>query len=201
MAGMHFLIGFRTDDYIILASDKSAFAYGAIVVSREHDKAVKLGQKTYMQVIGESGDVSNFSDFAQRNMSLYKMRNGYELSPRATHFWLRKYIADALRSENYWRVDVLLGGFDDKENKAWLSSIDYLGNGIEDQNYLFRGFPGRFCYAIMDTMYHPRMTQDEGIAAVKRCINESRSRFVANLPDFNVMIIDKNGSRVLDQVL
>ena len=187
-----------------------------------------------MQVIGESGDVSNFSDFAQRNMSLYKMRNGYELSPRATHFWLRKYIADALRSENYWRVDVLLGGYDDKENKAWLSSIDYLGNGIEEQvrfsrrlfpqifslwkfrvetwsssesnllnfqNYLFRGFPGRFCYAILDTLYHPGMTQEEGIAAVKRCINESRSRFVANLPDFNVMIIDKDGSRVLDQVL
>lgn len=65
------------------------------------------------------------------------MRNGYELSPEATHFWLRKQIADALRSENYWRVDCLIGGFDDKHNKSWLSSIDYLGNGIENQVFLF----------------------------------------------------------------
>lgn len=31
---MHFLVGLRTDDYVILAADKSAFAFGAIVVSQ-----------------------------------------------------------------------------------------------------------------------------------------------------------------------
>lgn len=31
---MHFLVGYRTDKYVILASDKSAFAFGALSVSQ-----------------------------------------------------------------------------------------------------------------------------------------------------------------------
>ncbi|VDM85065.1 unnamed protein product [Strongylus vulgaris] len=29
--GMHFLIGIATDEYVILASDKATFAYGAVL--------------------------------------------------------------------------------------------------------------------------------------------------------------------------
>uniref|UniRef100_A0A7E4V7B1 Proteasome subunit beta type-4 n=1 Tax=Panagrellus redivivus TaxID=6233 RepID=A0A7E4V7B1_PANRE len=153
-----------------------------------------------MSVTGESGDVINFSDYALRNYSLYKIRHTYETSPKSTHFWLRKNIASALRSENYWRVDLLLGGYDDLEGKAWLSSIDYLGNGIERQNYLFRGFTGRFCYAIMDTLYKKDLPLEQGIDAVKQCIKEARKRFVANLPNFSLLVIDKDGTRVLDDI-
>ncbi|KAH7693022.1 proteasome subunit beta type 2 [Aphelenchoides avenae] len=74
--GMHFLVGLRTDDYVILAADKSAFAFGAIVVSQEENKEFQLGDKLYMTVIGETGDVANFGDWAKRNLYLYKLRNG-----------------------------------------------------------------------------------------------------------------------------
>lgn len=33
MSGTHFLIGICTNDYVILAADRSCFAYGAIVVA------------------------------------------------------------------------------------------------------------------------------------------------------------------------
>lgn len=33
MSGMHFLIGICTNDYVILAADRSCFAHGAIVVT------------------------------------------------------------------------------------------------------------------------------------------------------------------------
>jgi hypothetical protein len=33
MSGINFLIGYRTDKYVILASDKSAFAFGALRVT------------------------------------------------------------------------------------------------------------------------------------------------------------------------
>uniref|UniRef100_A0AC35GJG1 Uncharacterized protein n=1 Tax=Panagrolaimus sp. PS1159 TaxID=55785 RepID=A0AC35GJG1_9BILA len=82
-----------------------------------------------------------------------------------------------------------------------LSSIDYLGNGIEQQNYLFRGFTGRFCYAIMDTLYRPDMTLEQAMDAVKQCIKESKKRFVANLPNFNVLVIDKDGTHHHEDII
>lgn len=86
-----------------------------------------------MTAIGEAGDADNFGDWAKRNIYLYKLRHNYELSPRAAHHWLRKNIAQNLRTEDFWRVDLLLGGYDDQEKKAFLGSVDYLSTGVDDQ--------------------------------------------------------------------
>ncbi|KAK5972059.1 Proteasome subunit beta [Trichostrongylus colubriformis] len=198
--GMHFLIGIATNDYVILASDKATFAYGAVLADNENDKEYRLGRKLTMMCIGEEGDVAQFGDWTKRNIRLYAIRNGYELCPKSAHHWIRRGIAEALRTEDYYAVDVLLGGYDDKENKAFLGSVDYLGNGLGDQPYLFRGFCGRFCYAIMDREYKKNMTEEEGLSLLNKCIAEAKRRFVANLPGYKVVIIDKKGYRQLADI-
>lgn len=62
---------------------------------------------------------------------------GYELSPQAGHHWLRQNIAKNLRSEDYWQVNMLLGGYDKIQKKTFLGSIDYLGNGVSNQVKIF----------------------------------------------------------------
>ncbi|CAI5439207.1 unnamed protein product [Caenorhabditis angaria] len=201
MAGMHFLVGISTDDYVILAADKATFAYGAILADSENDKEYRLGKKLTMMCIGEEGDVAQFGDWTKRNLQLYSVRNGYEVSPASAHHFVRRSIAHGLRSSDRYTVDVLIGGYDEKEEKAFLGSVDYLGNGLAKQPYLFRGFCGRFCYAIMDREYKKNMSEAEGLIMMKKCIGEAKRRFVANIPGYKVVIIDKNGYRKLDDVL
>ncbi|KIH57618.1 peptidase, T1 family [Ancylostoma duodenale] len=189
--GMHFLIGIATDDYVILASDKATFAYGAVLADDNNDKEYRLGKKLTMMCIGEEGDVAQFGDWTKRNIRLYAIRNGYELCPKSAHHWIRRGIAEALRTEDYYAVDVLLGGYDDKENKAFLGSVDYLGNGLDNQPYLFRGFCGRFCYAIMDREYKKNMSEAEGLSLLNKCIAEAKKRFVANIPGYKVSLVHK----------
>ncbi|KAJ1372526.1 Proteasome subunit beta type-2 [Parelaphostrongylus tenuis] len=198
--GMHFLIGISTNDYVLLASDKATFAYGAVLADSENDKEYRLGKKLTMMCIGEEGDVAQFGDWTKRNIRLYAIRNGYELSPDSAHHWIRRGIAEALRTEDYYIVDVLLGGYDDKQGKAFLGSVDYLGNGLSNQPYLFRGFCGRFCYAIMDREYKKDMTEAEGLSLLNKCIAEAKRRFVANIPGYKVVVIDKNGYRHLGDI-
>jgi len=200
MSGTNFLLGYRTDKFVVLASDKSAFAFGALRISNNASKEYQLGEKLYMTAIGEAGDADNFGDWAKRNIYLYKLRHNYELSPHAAHHWLRKNIANNLRTEDFWRVDLLLGGYDDVEKKAFLGSVDYLGTGISDQKYLFRGFGGRFSYAILDSLYKPDATVEEAIDIVKTCIKQNNKRFIASLPNFSLIVIDENGARHLDDI-
>lgn len=86
-----------------------------------------------MTAIGEAGDVDNFGDWAKRNIYLYKLRHNYELTPKSAHHWLRQNIADNLRSEDFWRVDILVGGFDNTSEKAYLGAVDYLGTSLNNQ--------------------------------------------------------------------
>ena len=51
-----------------------------------------------MAVCGDSGDTSQFSEFISKNIQLYKMRNGYALSPSAASNFTRRNLADYLRS-------------------------------------------------------------------------------------------------------
>lgn len=57
-----------------------------------------------MGVTGTSGDTSQFAEYIGKNVQLYKMRNGYELTPSAAAHFTRHNLADYLRSQvcNYY---------------------------------------------------------------------------------------------------
>lgn len=64
----------------------------------DEQKIHKISDKLVMAVSGESGDTTQFSEYIGKNIQLYKMRNGYELSPKAAAWFTRRNLADYLRS-------------------------------------------------------------------------------------------------------
>ena len=54
-----------------------------MVMKSDQKKYLELSDRLIMAVSGESGDTSQFAEYIQKNIELYKMRNGYELSPAA----------------------------------------------------------------------------------------------------------------------
>lgn len=51
-----------------------------------------------MAVSGEAGDTTQFAEFIAKNIQLYKMRNGYGLSPKAAATYTRRNLAEYLRT-------------------------------------------------------------------------------------------------------
>ena len=198
--GSNFLIGLRTDNFVIMAADTNSFMHGALKMSKDHIKEYKLGERLYMVCCGELGDVDSFATWAKANTDLYARRNGYDLRPAAAHHWLRKSMAENLRSEDMWRVNCIIGGYDSHERSTFMSMIDHYATNIPSQKYLFAGFPGRFCYAIMDSHYKPDMTEAEGLTLVKRCIDEVKKRVIIDLTGFRAIVINEQGSRLVDGI-
>jgi 20S proteasome subunit beta 4 len=52
-----------------------------------------------MGVTGNSGDSSQFAEYIQKNIQLYKMRNGYHLGTDAVAYYTRHNLAEYLRSQ------------------------------------------------------------------------------------------------------
>lgn len=65
----------------------------------DEDKMFKLSDRLLMGITGESGDTTHFAEYIEKNIQLYKMRNGYELSPPAAANFTRRNLADSLRSQ------------------------------------------------------------------------------------------------------
>lgn len=72
-------------------------ALNVIFLCPDHDKMFKMSEKILLLCVGEAGDTVQFAEYIQKNVQLYKMRNG-EWRSTVTHWgagsWVNKLELD-----------------------------------------------------------------------------------------------------------
>lgn len=121
--------------------------------STDQDKIHAISDKLLIAAIGDTGDAIQFTEYISKNLALYKMRNGYELGPRSAAHFTRKNLADYLRSQTPYHVNLFVAGYDEKEGSE-LHYIDYIANA-KSLNYAGQGYGGIFAASIFDRYWHP----------------------------------------------
>lgn len=188
---MEFLIGIQGEDFVLVASDMTA-ARSVFLLKHDQDKMFQLSSKLLMLCVGESGDTVQFAEYIQKNIQLYKIRNGYELSPRAAANFTRKNLADFLRSRTPYMVNMLIAGYDEQQNTPSLFYMDYLA-ALQEVPYAAHGYGSFFTMSVIDRLYKPGLSRDEAQDILQQALDEVQRRFIINLPMFQVRIIDKDG--------
>ncbi|XP_005176311.1 probable proteasome subunit beta type-2 [Musca domestica] len=194
---METILGIRGPDFVMLAADTTQ-ARSIIVMKEDENKITKIADNLMFATIGESGDTVQFTEFISKNIALYKMCNGYDLSPKCAAHFTRKNLADYLRSRTPYQVNLFVAGYDPKEGPE-LHYIDYLANA-KSVKYAGQGYGGMFCASIFDRYHYDNITQEEAYDVLKKCVVEIQKRLVINLPKFNVAVVDKNGIKDLPQI-
>ncbi|KAK1153123.1 proteasome subunit beta type-2 [Acipenser oxyrinchus oxyrinchus] len=194
---MEYLIGIQGQDFVLVAADTIA-ANSIIQMKHDHDKMFKLSEKILMLCVGEAGDTVQFAEYIQKNVQLYKMRNGYELSPAAAANFTRKNLADYLRSRTPYHVNLLLAGYDEQAGPA-LYYMDYM-SALAKAPFAAHGYGAFLTLSILDRYYKPDLTRDEAVELLKMCLEELKQRFILSLPSFNVRLIDKDGIKDLEKL-
>nr|XP_006126016.2 proteasome subunit beta type-2 [Pelodiscus sinensis] len=164
----------------------------------DHDKMFKMSEKILLLCVGEAGDTVQFAEYIQKNVQLYKMRNGYELSPTAAANFTRRNLADYLRSRTPYHVNLLLAGYDEHEGPA-LYYMDYLA-ALAKAPFAAHGYGAFLTLSILDRYYKPSITREEAVELLKKCLEELQKRFILNLPSFSVRFIDKDGIHEMDNI-
>jgi 20S proteasome subunit beta 4 len=76
-------------------------------------------------------------------------RNNHELRPQSSAAWIRRTLADSLRSRHPYSVNLLLGGYDEATSTPHLYWIDYLGT-IASVPYAAHGYGSYFALSTLD---------------------------------------------------
>uniref|UniRef100_A0A0B7AVR7 Proteasome subunit beta n=1 Tax=Arion vulgaris TaxID=1028688 RepID=A0A0B7AVR7_9EUPU len=187
---MECLIGIQGKDFVLLASDTIS-ARSVVAMKDDHDKMYKLSDNLLMAVCGEAGDNIQFSEYIAKNVQLYKMRNGYELSPHAAANFTRRNMAESLRSQRSHLVNLLIAGYD-KEDGPSLYFLDYLAS-LNKLPFAIHGYGSLFALSIMDKYYEKDLDYNGTKDLLVKCLNEIQKRFIVNLGRFRVRVVDKNG--------
>jgi 20S proteasome subunit beta 4 len=108
--------------------------------------------------------------------------------PDAAASWIRKTLAESLRSRHPYQVNLMLGGYDPASQDAHLYWIDYLGTRA-DVPYAAHGYGSYFCLSTMDRYHVPDCSLDEALVLLRRCINEIEKRLVLSFDGFKVKVV------------
>jgi len=188
------LIGITGADYVLLAAD-SATARSIVLMKENEDKIMHLDSHKLLAASGPSGDREHFTEFIQRNMELYELRQGHSLSSHAAAHFIRGELATALRSNPY-QVNLLLGGYDKDEGPA-LYFMDYMAS-LQKLDFACQGYAGYFVLSILDRHYKKGMNLEQGLAVLQLCLEQLKTRFVLNGVSFVIKVVTKDGITVLD---
>lgn len=186
------IIGIVGKDYVLIAADATA-AFSIILMKDSEDKILKVDNNKLLGACGENGDRVQFTEYIQKNLNLYRLRNDRPLSTHAAAHFLRHELATALRSRNSYQTNLLLGGYEEKSGPE-LYFIDYLSS-MQKVPYGAHGYGSYFSLSIIDKYYKKDLSVNEGLGLMKKCINEVQTRLLLNTPQFIVKIVDKNGAR------
>ena len=187
---MECLIGIQGQGFCILAAD-TLMSRSIVVMKHNECKYRPLNPRTGLIFMGESGDTHSLVDYLQANVALYGIRNdGVQLEPAAVAAFSRRTIADNLRKTPY-NVNLLVGGIN-SEDQAELYWIDYLGSYVKVP-FACHGYAGYFCMGLLDRNYKSTLTKEEALELLKKCIQELKIRFVADLPAFTVRVYNVGG--------
>jgi len=165
-------------------------ARSVLVFKTDEDKITNLDKHKLIAGAGPTGDRVQFIEYIQKNITLYELKTGVEMSTQAAATFTRNQLAEALR-KNPYQVNLLIGGYDEKCGPS-LYYMDYLAS-MHTVKFGAHGYAAAFTLSIMDRYYKKDMTLEEGKDLLRKCIKEVQTRFLINLPKFNVKMANKDG--------
>ena len=176
-------------DYILIAGDRASVSNSIIKLQDTDHKILKLTNSQLIAIVGEAYDKKNFGKYIKANMENYYFQNGQRLTTDETAAYIRKELAEGIRSSPH-QCNCLLAGYDiDGPKLYWL---DYLGSYAKLLKAA-HGYGAYFLYGLMDNFYKKDLKLNEGEDIIKKCINELKTRFSINMVDFDVFKITKDG--------
>jgi 20S proteasome subunit beta 4 len=170
---MEVQIALTGKDYAIIAADMNS-SRSIVKMKTDEDKVKILSPHLLMSYSGEPGasislllycfsqetlgDTVHFAEYIERNLRLHAIRqdNHHALRPSSAASWIRRTLAESIRSRKPYAVNLLVGGYDTATNTPHLYWIDYLGTLIEVP-FAAQGYGSYFVLSLFDRCATPSL--------------------------------------------
>jgi proteasome beta subunit len=185
-------IGVVGRDGVVLASD-TRVTMGYFVAHHKGKKIYQIDQHLAMTIAGNVADAQKAVDILKANAQLYRL-NYERLMPVNT---AARVLANLLFSTRYAPLvtQVLVGGVDNTGPHVY--AIDPFGS-ITEEKCVSTGSGSPIAYGILEDKYNEDAKIKELAPIVVKAVKSAMKRDTASGDSFDVVIIDENGVKELN---
>ncbi len=164
-------VGVLCDGGVVLASESRA-TMGNFIASSTAKKIYQVDDLVGLTTAGVVGDAQSLVRMVQVEARLFKMQRGEPMTVKA----ITSMLSNILAARRYFpfMVQLVLGGMDRYGPKIY--SLDALGGQIEERKVVSTGSGSPTAYGVLEAMYKPGMSIEEGTVLAARAIHTAMKR-------------------------
>jgi proteasome beta subunit len=192
-------VGILCKDGVVLAADKRATA-GNMIVNKKTDKIYEISKNMVITMAGTVSDAQLLSKLIKAELQLKRIRSGREPSVRESANLLAGMVYSNIRRMSLIPgiSHFLLGGMDD--SGFYLYDVFADGSLTECDDFVCSGSGSVFAYGVLETMYTPDMSIQDGTALAVKAVNAALQRDSASGNGIHLVTITSKGiTSVLDK--
>ena len=185
-------VGIVCSDGIVLAADKRSSA-GYLVANRKQTKLVKIADNMAVTQAGLVSDAQLLSKVIKAEIKLKDIQTGRKTTVKETANLLAGLLYQNIRRMSMVPgiVGFILGGFDEEGPGLYELGVD--GSVTKFDEFASDGSGSVFAIGVLETLYQPGISVDDGIKLVVKAINASLKRDLATGNGIDVLKITKDG--------
>jgi proteasome beta subunit len=192
-------VGILCKDGVVLAADKRATA-GNLIVNKKTDKIYEISKNMVITMAGTVSDAQLLSKLIKAELQLKKIRSGREPNVRESANLLAGMVYSNIRRMSLIPgiSHFLLGGKDD--SGFYLYDVFADGSLTQCEDFVCSGSGSVMAYGVLETLYNPDLTVNDGLALVIKAINAALQRDSASGNGIHAITITTKGiTSVLDK--
>jgi proteasome beta subunit len=164
-------VGILCEGGVVLASESRA-TMGNFIASSTAKKIYQVDDLVGLTTAGVVGDAQSLVRMIQVEARLYKMQRGEPMTVKG----ITSLLSNVLASRRYFPflVQLILGGVDRYGPKIY--SLDALGGQIEEKKIVSTGSGSPIAYGVLEAMYKPNLSVQEGTILAARAIHNAMKR-------------------------
>ena len=164
-------VGIVIKDGVVIGTESQATA-GYTVASKQAQKLFEINPFTAATI---AGGVADAMYVVNQIRALSRLKEVEEEIPEP------KYIASLVRNilfsgRSYFQVNMIVGGYSQREKLGKLYGIDLLGTLYEEDKFISFGSGSPFVLGLLESDWKPNMTKANGVELIKTAITSARER-------------------------
>ncbi|HEY6537032.1 MAG TPA: proteasome subunit beta [Candidatus Nitrosocosmicus sp.] len=181
------IVGLKTNDGVVLASDKRA-SKGFFIGSKIVQKISKIDDTLAIAIAGQLSDAEHLIKVVTAERKLIELRRGFPLSVKESSRLIANLAYSGLKSYQPYYIELLIAGVD--VNGAHVNVADMSG-AITNEDFAASGSGAPIAYGVLESLYHKDVTNESAKEIANRAILAAMERDPGSGNGVDILTIPK----------